>query len=85
MEPGKVESVMEKQGLMGEVNGFMPHNNGYPLLSRDWDSIDCASSTCANNAMGTCVTPSLAKIGEDGRCKGFTPKGTLKVEKGDEV
>jgi hypothetical protein len=34
---------------------------------------------------GKCVTPSLAKIGENGRCEGYTPKGTLKVRKEGEI
>jgi hypothetical protein len=78
MELRKAESVME-------VKGFMPHNNGFPMLSRDWEQLDCKSSGCANNVSGCCVVPSLAKIGEDGRCEGFTPRGTLKVERGNEV
>jgi hypothetical protein len=33
--------------------------------------------------MEACTVPSLAKIGPDGKCKGFHPAGTLKTDKGD--
>ena len=71
--------------MIEEVNGLMPHSDRFPLLSRDWEHIDCKSSGCANNMCGECITPSVAKIGEDGRCEGFTPRGTLKVKKGGEI
>lgn len=58
----------------------MPHNDGFPLLSRDWDDVDCRSISCVNNRNAKCLVPSLAKIGEDGRCEGFHPRGTVKVK-----
>lgn len=62
-----------------KVHGLMPHRS-YPGLSRDWEDLDCRSESCANNRFGKCGVPSLAKIGEDGRCEGFSPKGLLKVK-----
>jgi len=63
-----------------ETHGFAPHNDGFPLLSRDWDDLDCKSDSCAWNRIGKCTVPSVAKIGENGRCEGFTPKNTLKTK-----
>jgi hypothetical protein len=62
-----------------KTESLMPHHDGFPLLSRDWDDIDCKSSNCDWNRDGKCLVPSLAKIGEDGRCEGFKPRGTIKV------
>ena len=55
---------MEKQGLM-------PHNDRFPLFSRDWPDIDCNAISCANNIMNKCTVPSKAIIGDDGKCTGF--------------
>ena len=57
-----------------EVHGFMPHNDGYPQLSRDWADIDCRAGSCRWNKRHKCSVPSLAEIGDDGRCKGFQPE-----------
>ena len=62
-----------------EIHGLMPHRD-YPGLSRDWADIDCWSESCVNNSFGECMIPSLATIGEDGRCEGFKPKGLLKIK-----
>jgi len=59
-----------------QTNNFMPHRCpriDFPV-SRDWEDIDCASAICINNSNSKCSVPSLAKIGEDGRCKGFKTK-----------
>ena len=63
-----------------EILGLMPHNDGFPGLSRDWQDLDCRSTACVNNRFGKCGIPSLAEIGEDGRCEGFKPTGLLKVK-----
>lgn len=63
-----------------EMHGLMPHNDGYPNLSRDWRDIDCTASACASNRLGKCGIPSIAEIGDDGRCKGFQPRGCLKIK-----
>lgn len=65
--------------------GFMPHNDGYPNLSRDWQDIDCGASVCERNRSGKCQVPSLAIISKDGRCEGFKPKGLLKIKEEGEI
>jgi len=51
---------------------LMPKNDGFPLLSRDWTSIECGARSCVyRHPCGWCIAPSRATIGEDGRCKGF--------------
>ena len=62
-----------------ETHGLMPHNDRFPLLSRDWEDIDCQTVSCQWNKNNKCGMSSLAKIGEDGRCIGFQPIGLLKV------
>jgi len=52
-------------------------------ICRDWEHIDCQNQACAWQRMEACTVPSLAKIGPDGKCKGFHPAGTLKTDKGD--
>jgi len=42
----------------------------YPY-SRDWIDIDCTAVSCKWNKSNKCSVPSLAIIGEDGRCNGF--------------
>lgn len=53
--------------------GLMPHNDRFPLLSRDWEDIDCQAIACGRNKCGKCAVPSLAKIDEEGKCTGFFP------------
>lgn len=55
---------------------LMPHNDRFPLFSRDWEDIDCKAGACLNNKFGKCGVPSLAKIDSIGHCKGFTSKYT---------
>jgi hypothetical protein len=53
--------------------GFIPHRcqyNHYPV-SRDWVDIDCNAIACINNRNKKCLVPSLAIIGDDGRCINF--------------
>ena len=53
------------------IKNFMPHRDGFPV-SRDWEDIDCHAVYCVNNILNCkCSVSSLAKIGEDGQCKGF--------------
>lgn len=62
-----------------EKEGLMPDHDGFPV-SRDWADLDCGASGCAFNRVGKCSVPSIAKVGEDGRCVGFTPEHTLHVK-----
>ena len=82
MSEGRIgASRGSKERFMGEepeVHGLMPHHTGFPGLSRDWEDLDCSAEACANNCFGKCGVPSLAKIGDAGRCEGFKPKGLLK-------
>lgn len=55
-----------------EAHAFMDHSDKFPLFSRDWEDIDCSAVACLNNRNNKCTVSSLAVIGEDGRCKGFT-------------
>lgn len=52
------------------LHGIMPHHSGYPV-SRDWEDIDCRATQCLWNVSNKCISPSLARIGDDGKCKGF--------------
>ena len=56
-----------------EVHHLMDHGDPdrFPLLSRDWEDIDCGVQACINNRLGKCGVPSLCKIGDDGKCQGF--------------
>jgi hypothetical protein len=63
-----------------EKHGFMD-NRSYPNMSRDWEEIECENERCEWQMAKQCTVPSLAKIGEDGRCVGFKPRGTLAVKK----
>ena len=56
-----------------EQCNLMPHTDRYPNFSRDWEDIDCSNEACINNNPFSkkCIVPSLAKIGDDGLCKGF--------------
>jgi hypothetical protein len=62
-------------------HGLMPHNDGFPWLSRDWKEIDCSAKACKNYGNGRCLIPSVAEIGDDGRCKGFTPSISVPIKK----
>jgi len=60
------------------VHRFMPHYDDrfrFPS-SRDWeDFIVCEARSCVcNTGHGLCFVPSRCEIGEDGRCKNFSPK-----------
>jgi len=71
---------MEPKGLMGTSGGYMGH--GYPR-SRDHGlpNFPCKRAGCVcNNQSGQCLVPSRATIGEDGRCEGYQPRGTLKTK-----
>ena len=74
-----LELADDLQEMGMKVHGFMPHNDGFPLFSRDWEDIDCKSVSCANNMCGKCSVPSIAKLGENGRCEGFVPRGTIEI------
>lgn len=75
------KSTSEDMADMGmEVMGLMPHHDGFPHLSRDWEDVDCKSAACENNRLNKCTVPSIAKIGENGRCEGFKPRGSIKVK-----
>jgi hypothetical protein len=63
-----------------QMHGLMPHNQGFPGLSRDWEDLDCRSESCVNNRFGKCGVPSLAVIDDSGRCEGFKIDGILKVK-----
>lgn len=54
----------------------------YPI-SRDWLDIDCKAVGCKYNREEKCMVPSIAKIGENGQCTGFTPKPTPTKIDGD--
>jgi len=60
--------------------GLMPDCEGYPV-SRDWEDMDCSAIRCVYNLMNKCTVPSIASIGEDGRCTGFR---TQNQEKNDD-
>jgi hypothetical protein len=60
------------------IHGLMPHNDGYPGLSRDWADIECKNTNCMHQRFDRCTVPSLAKINEEGRCTGFVIKDILK-------
>ena len=58
-----------------EIHGLMSRHNReseFPV-SRDWADVDCQAIGCQYNRNLKCSVPSLAKIGNDGRCTGFTP------------
>ena len=64
-------------------HGIMPHHSGYPV-SRDWEQIDCKSD-CQWSVNGYCYVPSLAKLGENGRCQGFKPKDSPVVKPEEKI
>ena len=61
--PIRKERIMKSQG-------FMPDHDGYPV-SRDWEDMDCSAIRCVYNNCKKCTVPSIAGIGEDGRCVSF--------------
>ena len=67
----------DRKGFMDTGDSRWPHR--YPHLSRDWVDIDCKAS-CEFQKNNKCLVPSLAEIGEDGRCKGFKAKMSTKRE-----
>ena len=73
MDWSSIKTVTSTTYHEPEVHHLMDHgdHNRFPLLSRDWEDIDCGVKACANNRIGKCGVPSLCKIGEDGRCEGF--------------
>jgi hypothetical protein len=71
--------------VYGVTRGLMDDGGGdrlYFPYSRDWEDLDCNAETCLNNICKKCTVPSLAKIGEDGKCNGFKSKykETPKIE-----
>lgn len=32
--------------------GFMPHSDRFPNISRDWEDVDCRAVICINNICG---------------------------------
>ena len=63
----------------GEImkNNLFDDGRGDRVLfpySRDWEDIDCNAISCLNNVCKKCSVPSLAKIGDDGKCMGFKSK-----------
>ena len=60
--------------MENEKCGLMPHNDDRYPVSRDWADIDCSAGSCKNNLSKKCTIPSIAVIGEDGKCKGYSPK-----------
>jgi len=63
--------VQQRRMAPPQVHGLMPRRpHGYPV-SRDWADIDCRATGCRWNQREKCIVPSICKIGDDGRCKGF--------------
>jgi len=63
---------IEEAESMDKENGLMYNPGGHPF-SRDWERIPCTRSSCNNNTYGTeCGVPSMCKIGDDGKCIGFS-------------
>lgn len=63
-----------------ECCGLMDHGGDrsrYPNLSRDWEDINCKATRCVLNELSKCISPSRAKIDEDGKCLGFTTEKIL--------
>jgi hypothetical protein len=66
------------------VHGLMDYGRrpyGFPV-SRDWEDVDCQAVGCRFNQNKKCITPSICKIGEDGRCISFQAK-PMEVSKPD--
>lgn len=57
---------------MSEMSSHIPHIP-YPY-SREWRHLDCDWKHLFH--LGGSMTPSRAEIGENGMCKGFSPKPT---------
>ena len=53
------------------INSLMPRRPYSFPVSRDWEDVDCKAAQCKWNKGSKCITPSIAVIGDDGRCKGF--------------
>jgi hypothetical protein len=59
----------------------LPKNRRYSdfPVSRDYEEIDCEATGCKYNRYRKCMTPSIAIIDHDGKCKGFLPFTVEKV------
>lgn len=55
------------------------HSNYFPV-SRDYEEIDCEATGCKFNRYRKCMTPSIAVIDKNGKCKGFLPFTVKKVD-----
>lgn len=70
--PVHVELGIEMNNEFIKKELLPKQDHSYPV-SRDWEDIDCNAKACKYNRHMKCSVPSLAKIGEDGKCQGFTP------------
>ncbi len=64
--------MIDSEGLYDRIDHGW---GGHSWASRDWQEIDCSAVACENNRNQKCLVPSRAVIGDDGRCRGFKPKG----------
>lgn len=72
IEKLEADHIVQQRKLVPRVQGLMQRQpQGYPV-SRDWKHIDCRAIGCMWNQDEKCIVPSLCKIGDDGKCKGFT-------------
>ncbi len=63
--------MTQPKGLFGRIDHGW---SGHSWASRDWQDIDCNAIGCLHNRDRKCLMPSLAVIGSEGRCLGFTAK-----------
>ena len=74
------ESCVPSGGVVGRIEfaqkGFMPRIDraGHPMSRDYYHDIDCSAVGCLFNREKKCSVPSLAKIGDDGRCVSFKAK-----------
>jgi hypothetical protein len=64
---------IQRRGLMAKDH----YDSRYmPPISRDFelDNFQCLATKCICNRESKCIAPSVAKIGEDGRCVNFKEK-----------
>lgn len=75
---------MKNENSLGLMDcGRRSPGHNFPV-SRDWEDLDCKATGCLYNIREKCATPSICKIGEDGRCIGFVVKKVnLKQVDGD--
>lgn len=71
---------MEIKGLFGRIAGKRNPGGHHDWLSRDYADVDCQAVGCLLNRQRKCTVPTACKIGDDGRCQGFTPRPTPKVD-----